>query len=202
MPQALRDALGPAPLTQGVVARLSGEVQTESSAVFAQSTLHLTDWLALTLGARYQDERREATDSTLALETAGGGTSPGFDFVNDPPFPQPPLTANTSFFSPKVSLSLTPFDVTLFYASWQKANKSGTYNITNITNITDGIEYAEPEEVKAIELGVKSDFLDGLVRFNASVFESKIEDLQVQFISLFNGGAVSLGNAPRAHSWR
>ncbi len=41
-------------------------------------------------------------------------------------------------------------------------------------------------------LGLKSKWFKGGLTVNAAIFENEIEELQVQFISLLSGGAVSL----------
>jgi iron complex outermembrane receptor protein len=197
LPGPLQAALGPLPLTHGVVARLAGQVDTQSEAIFTQNTAHVTDWLALTLGVRYQVERRSAAKSTFGLENTDGSVTQVFDFINGPGFQNGEHVAHTSFVSPKASVSITPYDGLLIYASAQRANKSGTFNIINIDN---GVDYAKPERVTAFEAGVKSELFDGLVRLNGAIFQSDVKNLQVQFVSLLNGGAVSIENAKGARS--
>ncbi|MDB5970066.1 MAG: outer rane receptor protein [Hydrocarboniphaga sp.] len=44
---------------------------------------------------------------------------------------------------------------------------------------------------------MKADFFDHLLRFNSAVFDNRIKNKQVGFVSLISGGAVSLGNAEK-----
>src|SRR3546814_16367357 len=83
----------------------------------------------------------------------------------------------------------------MIYASWSKGFKSATYNIVNIYEAPD---YVKPEEVTQYELGFKSKWLGGDLRFNAAVFQITINDLQSGFVSLLAGGAVTLENAGQA----
>ena len=103
--------------------------------------------------------------------------------------------AETTNFSPKVSLGFTPREDVLVYASYTIGFKSGTFNTTNIY---DQPEYVDPEEVTSIEIGAKSQWLDRALTLNGAIFENTIDDLQVQFVSLISGGAVSLENAGSA----
>src|SRR3546814_1592641 len=83
----------------------------------------------------------------------------------------------------------------MIYASWSKGFKSATYNIVNIYEAPD---YVKPEEVTQYELGFKSKWLGGDLRFNAAVFQITINDLQSGFVSLLAGGSVTLENAGQA----
>jgi iron complex outermembrane receptor protein len=83
----------------------------------------------------------------------------------------------------------------MFYASYQQAQKSGTYNTVAIY---EPPAYVKPEKVNAYEVGVKTRLLDGLLTLSAAGFQYDIRDFQVQFISLIQGGAVSFENAQAA----
>ncbi|MGJ8686296.1 MAG: TonB-dependent receptor, partial [Spongiibacteraceae bacterium] len=173
-------------------------VTTESQAAFLQATITVTDWLDITLGARYQDESREMVESELGLlnnegeettlisrntATKQDGTVVG------------PVYSEESF-SPKVSLEMRPFgEDILIYASYQEATKSGTYNALAIIGEPT---FAEPESIDAIEVGAKTSFLEGTLVFNAAVFNYDMENMQVQFVSVTNGGSTTFENAGAA----
>ena len=53
----------------------------------------------------------------------------------------------------------------------------------------------QPEELNAYEIGVKSEWMDGLLRLNMAAFQYEQKNQQVQFVSTFQGGAVSFENA-------
>lgn len=184
LPTPIRGLLGGVPLLGGVKVRLSGRLDTEALATFAQSTIHFTDDWSIILGLRYQTEQRDMVDSRFGLEQLNGSPIYLLNYAKD--------SKSDSNLTPKVSLNYKLDEDTLIYASWQRGFKSGTYNVINIY---DRPEYVDPEEVTAIELGLKTDLFDGLVRFNAAIFQTKIKDLQQQFVSLLTGGAVTLENA-------
>jgi iron complex outermembrane receptor protein len=174
--------------SRGVVIDINGLLGTKSQSAFAQTTVHATNWLDVTLGGRYQEEERFLIKSESSLsQPDGGGNVDLFKF---------PLRGNTvTNFSPKVVLSSFPIDDVMIYLSWSKGFKSATYNLVSIYEEPD---YVEPEEVTQYELGVKSEWLDGGLRFNAAIFQTTIDNLQSGFVSLLAGGAVTLENAGQA----
>jgi iron complex outermembrane receptor protein len=67
---------------------------------------------------------------------------------------------------------------TLFYASYSTGFKSG--GINNITSVLAADQlYWQPETTDAIELGMKSEFLDNRVRLNTALFFQTYDDFQV-----------------------
>lgn len=199
LPPLLRDAL-----EQLGVIYPNGDVAfhaiigTQSKAAFAQATFDFTEKLALTLGARYQDEERYIIRSDSGLYTSDGGFSPLFTWTNarDADGNSVPTRDTTTSFKPKATVELRPLgDDTLLYLTYQEALKSSTFNTVAIYQPP---AYVEPEELEAWEVGAKLTVLDGAVQFNVAAFEYDIHNFQVQFISLLQGGAVSFENAEQA----
>jgi iron complex outermembrane receptor protein len=168
---------------------VTGLLGTNSTAGYFQATYHFTDWVAMTLGGRYQSETRTLVKSGFEVGLTDSLELPGLQF--------PQQSTKTSNFSPKVSLEFRPMDDLLVYASWQKGFKSGTYNIINIYVPS---QFIEPEKVTAEEIGIKSTLFDHRLQFNAAVFNTEIENMQVQFISLLTGGAARFETAKRART--
>jgi iron complex outermembrane receptor protein len=178
---------------------MSGLIGTDSRALFSQATFTFTDWLDLTLGARYQVEERFIVESTVGLENADGTQTPiadNSDNAADSDGNDYPAHDTQRNFSPKVSLQLRPFGGdTLLFLSWQKAVKAATYNTVAIYDVPD---YVEPEHIEAVELGLKTTLFDGLVRFNGAVFDYDVKNLQTYYLSTLAGGVISFQNAGRA----
>lgn len=183
----VRNLLGSVPIPQSLTFYFTGLLDTESYSAYAQTTTTLTDGLDLTVGGRWQRETRRLTRSDVGFGNLGGGLSTLFSF-------EPRETTATNF-SPKVSLELRPARDLLLYASFQQGFKSGTYNVINIYKSP---EYVEPEKVSAYELGLKSEWLQHRLRFNAALFQNDIRDLQTGFMSFTSGGAINLENAGKA----
>lgn len=166
----------------------SSGVGTTSYSGYAQGSIHFTDWLALTLGGRYQSEKRDANESGTWLEKTNG------DFLKI--INRRPQSATTNSFSPKISIELHPTDNILTYISYQTATKSGTYNTVNIY---DTIDYVKPEKITAYEVGAKTT-LFGTLQLNGAVWYYEQKNLQTQFVSLLKGGAVTFQTAGAAKS--
>ena len=179
--------LGGAPFPDQVGLKLYGGVGTDSYSGFAQATATLTDWLDITLGGRYQSEKRSLLRSDVRIDNAAGGQTNLIQFARQ--------SDTSKNFSPRVSLDFRLIDDMLIYTSFSQGFKSATYNIVNLYLPPD---YVEPEKVTAYELGVKADFLGGALRVNSAVFQNKITDLQASFVSLLAGGAVQFENAGSA----
>ncbi|HEY9547451.1 MAG TPA: TonB-dependent receptor [Solimonas sp.] len=181
----LDQLIGNIGLPESLTFYFTGLLKTESYSAYLQSTVSLTDWLDLTLGGRWQHEQRRLAQSDVDVGVPDALA--GYSF-------SPAQTSATNF-SPKVSLDVRPLRDVLLYASFQQGYKSGTYNIINIFAQP---EYVKPEEVTAYELGLKSEWLNHSLRFNAAIFQNDIKDLQTGFMSFTSGGAINLENAGKA----
>ena len=165
---------------------VTGVLDTKSTAGFFQTSAAITDWLKLTVGGRYQEEKRYLVRASSAVDL-GQTTQPLFTFD--------PAPAKTDNFSPKAVLDFQVLEDAMLYASWSTGFKSGTFNIVSITTEPN---YVKPEKVTTTELGVKSTLLDGALRLNGAVFNNKIKDLQSQVVSLQSGASVSFETAGAA----
>jgi iron complex outermembrane receptor protein len=220
IPQVFSDALsevfGPGGLLQNTFgdvvpdprlyrARASAQVRTESIGYYLQLTARFTEWMALTVGGRYQDEDRGLHKSTVSVVVLDTDLA---EFIGGPPIvwnnarndrgQLVPGKDNTSGFYPKVSVDFHPFlDDTLVFASWQRAKKAHAYNAFAIYLPP---QYIRPEETTAYEVGVRTTLFDGAMRFNMAGFLYKIKDQQTQYVSLLSGGALAFENAPKVES--
>ncbi len=172
----------------GLTIQFSGVLGTKSTSGYAQGTYYFDEFFDLTLGGRYQEEKRFLTKSETDF------TVPVIEFDQKAlQFDLPSATAKN--FSPKVVLSAHPRENALVYASYGVGYKSGTYNVVNIYIPP---KYIKPEKVTTYELGAKVDFFNHLLRINGAVFNNKITDLQSGFVSVLSGGAVQFINAGSA----
>ena len=172
----------------GLTIEFNGVLGTKSTSVYAQSTYFINDTFDITLGGRYQEEKRFLTKSQTSL------TVPATQYDQTLlPFPLPSQTEKN--FSPKLVLSMHPREDALLYASYGVGFKSGTYNVVNIYTPPN---YIEPEKVTSYELGFKTDLFDRLVRLNGAVFRNDISNLQSGFVSVLSGGAVQFITAGSA----
>lgn len=172
--------------------RLVGANTLNSRALYFQATADLSERFALTVGARAQDETRYLDESSSAL---GDSNIEPVVFIQR----YTGQKRNVRSLKPKVTLEFRPDPglELLTYASFQQAIKGSQYNLINIY---DPPEEIEPEEMDAYEIGVKWAPFGGLATFNAAAFWYEITNLQVQFVSLLQGGAVTQENAGGARN--
>lgn len=188
--EPILDPLGPDLLSLAL--KITGALDTDAYAGFTQVTFMPMDWLDVTLGGRWQHEERTVFNSALKLNLTVLGQT-----LEPSLLPWPDDTREEDTFSPKVSVAVKPSRDSMIYASWQRAHKSGSFNVLNITQPPTTIR---PETVTTTELGAKTMLFGKKVQINAAVFNNDIEDLQSQFLSLLSGGVVQFQNAPKAHS--
>jgi iron complex outermembrane recepter protein len=148
---------------------------TRSYAEFGQATWEFLPDTRLTLGLRNTDDTKSIGGNTLV---------DGVDAV------QGRQTADFSKVTYRAVLDrqLTP-DI-LGYISWNTGFKSGQYSLVNFTEPP-----VKPEVLTAYETGLKSEFLDRRLRVNASAFDYKYQDIQVQEVVV---GGTQLVNAAQA----
>ena len=132
--------------------------KTESYAGFAEGTYELVDNLFLTLGGRYTTEKRRRRTDLIVNGRA------------ESRFP----TASTRFnkFTYNGSLRYQFTEKSNVYVRYGTGFKSGIYTRNAAPVMT------RPEEIKALEGGIKSDPVDWL-RVNLSAFYYDYTDLQV-----------------------
>ena len=176
-----RSMLAPAAFGGATLRRIAGLIDTESFAAYGQGTLRLDDKTNLTLGLRYTDETAKLGAQVVTV--AGPVTLPA---VN--------VSGKTSDSSPTWRISIdrhfTP-DV-MAYASYNRGQKSGGFNISNPVNPP-----YKPEKLDAYEVGVRSELWEGRLTLNASAFYYDYSNIQVLgFVGtttqLFNGAGAEL----------
>ncbi|MBK7251777.1 MAG: TonB-dependent receptor [Gammaproteobacteria bacterium] len=143
--------------------------KSTSAAVYGQATWTppvLEDRLGVTLGLRYTEDSRKATKTYVRTDLGGG--SPGLVIVGDRDFHSlnPALTLDYAF-APSVNA----------YAKYSTGYRAGGFSTqSSPQRMAAGYE---PEDVKAWEVGVKSDLLEKRLRVNLAAFRNKYTDLQV-----------------------
>lgn len=177
-----------APLTGN--ATLGYDNDTSARAVFAQGTWRpdgFEERLSLTLGLRYTrenkgiDYRNPAFSSLFTGPVAGQYLSLDEDFSNT---------------SGNFTLAYQFTDDLNAFLRYSTGYRSGGFNGEIFDN-----PYAE-ETLEQLELGVKSDWWDGRLRVNGSLYTYQWEDVQLGTISTESGSATtSIRNAGEADRW-
>ncbi|MFQ5563311.1 MAG: TonB-dependent receptor [Parvularculaceae bacterium] len=173
---------------------------TNSYAAFGDASFKLADQIDLSAGLRYTYEKRR---SARRFENF---FDPSVSVIEDtPPFlqgagvPGTLITGKADFdaLTPRVSLSYSPNDDLMFYASASRGFKSGGFDGRATTDFS--FEAFKPEFVWSYEGGLKSSWHDGRLVFNAAYFYNDYTDIQVTsfgsdpvsgvFVSLFTNAA-------------
>jgi iron complex outermembrane receptor protein len=170
------DGIGLAPFTAEYI---NDSAHTRSYSAFGETTAPILADTDLTAGVRYTSDQRSFNYSTFLDEFAvpggSGSAHKTFDKVTYR------LTVDHKF---------TP-DI-LAFGTVSRGFKSGLYNISAPTT-----PVVKPETLDAYEVGLKSDLLDGRLRFNLSGFHYKFEDIQLQEVVQ---ETTTLYNAANSHS--
>jgi len=158
--------------------------EEEQFAAFGEVTFHVTDAVALTAGARYYDieSSLRGSSSFAILGTVDDDSGVDYDaeFANDLPLKE----SDTIL---KGSIAYTPTDDLLFFFTYSEGFRPGGFNRTDDprppkTYVAD--------EVTNFELGWKTTWLDGTLRFNGSVYQIDWDNLQVG-VTDFNIGVLT-----------
>jgi len=142
------------------------ELEHYSYALFSQSDIFISDDVTLTVGGRYTFEEKDAKVASFGqCDEVGRNCNFAFDEKKD-----------WSFVSGNLGIKWKVEDNVQVFTSWTRSFRSGGYNLRNSLPASPG-PYDE-EQVDALELGLKSDWLDDSLRFNASIFSNSYKDLQ------------------------
>lgn len=189
-------------------------LDVESEAVFTNLRYKLTDAVALTLGARYNYEKKKQNYDFFVDNRQGIFSFIPAPFPGNPPWPSPgyvqlfapgvitpTLSPDNPFLPPDVPTKydedwdkVTPRavvdwqldDELMFYASYAEGFKSGGWNGRPQDTFASVPTY-QPEEVNTYEVGMKSEWLDRKVRLNTSYFFSDYTDIQLLVLNPATG---------------
>lgn len=134
-------------------------------ALFTQETFKFTDQFGITLGARYNKDRKEYATSVMRPQN------------NTTVVPLSSAVAEWESFTPRVALEYKPNRDVLLYASWSKGFKSGGFGASTVAS-TPTPRY-DPEKLTSYELGAKTSWFNNRLTFNVAGFYSEYRDIQL-----------------------
>src|SRR5262245_7342256 len=161
---------------------------TTNWAVFAQGTFHATDQFSFTLGGRYTDDQK---DATIYRANFFGTVIIDNQFV----------PTSTTHFDYTISADYKWSNELMTYLKYATGFKGGGFSPRPANPLqTDPFD---PEYLKTLEFGVKSEFADRRVRLNGALFASRYEDQQTFAQQLDSSGANWFReiNAGKADIW-
>ncbi|MCP4944793.1 MAG: TonB-dependent receptor, partial [Planctomycetaceae bacterium] len=168
-------------------AGLYTSIDNTSLALFGEVTFRLSDKLQASIGARYTDEEREqqhqVTDNNFGVtfldtvaQTFGVLDLNTFTYNFTPQVY--PTKIDQSSTSPRLSLDYQWNDEVMSYFTYARGFKSGGFNARSTTALQWG-PY-DDMQVDSFEVGIKSNWADNRVKFNAAVFYEDLTDMQTQ----------------------
>lgn len=172
-----------------VANRVGGGISDHDSwSAFGSLDWHVTPEITLNAGARYNRERKNSSLSRVraATDSLGGAAGPdilgegqiGGDFEAETiNISDPNLRQSWGDVSPRFGIQWEPSRETNVYAYWAKGFRSGGLNIRH-TGLGAPPTLFDSETQKAVEIGIKQDFLERRVHLNLAAFRSKIIGIQ------------------------
>ncbi|MEQ1439023.1 TonB-dependent receptor [Fontimonas sp. SYSU GA230001] len=182
-------------------------IQNSATAVFGQFTWTpglFDERLRLTMGLRQSWDEREALKNFIQTQyvegqIAGQGLTavliPGQVYRTVDDFVDVYAARKDRNFSPSVNLQYDLAGNATTYLSYATAYKSGGFNTRDPQvsaasgAASDGTNYGfgfvegfKPETVRSLEAGIKSEWMQRRLRFNAAVFDSHYRDMQTNFM--------------------
>jgi len=172
------------------------EYDTDDVAVFGQFDYRFTDKLTLTAGARYWNTEQEYDASAYVLNASLQPVSQTVGLSG--------LKKRSEGVTPRLTLGYQWTPQVYAYGSYTEGAKFGGYNRSAATAAVARVA-AEPEKVRAFELGLKTNSFNNRLQINATLFHNTYSDYIATLSNpVLNGvqynGSV-LTNAAEAITW-
>lgn len=148
-------------------------------ALFGQSTWRATDWLSLTGGIRYTEEKKGVD---VWWTTPFTNPDPLFDDSADAIYSAWTPTASIATEVPPEMLAGTPLDHAMVYFTYARGFRGGGFDAVITPTQPRGIAPVRPEHLDSFEVGVKTIAAEQRLVFNASLYTSLYDDVQIQTI--------------------
>jgi iron complex outermembrane receptor protein len=207
----------------GLTAATRGNVDTKTWAAFTDLTYNFSPQWAVSLGARYTNDKRHAT---VFRETLFNGGSPELGGSNGfgvgVPLGAAAVTSNfegsrtDKAFTPRASVNFKPNENNNIYLSYSRGFKGGGFDprgqstaciaptggACNAEQLFDFMSF-DPEKVDSYEAGYKASLFNRRLQFALAVFQANYKDVQIpgSFGAVINGVPTFVGvttNAAKA----
>ncbi len=185
-------------------------VKNQSRSAFFQLNYEVTEWLGFTGGVRYIQDikrlQRAVLDRGLANQVPGFGfgLAPGgtpnclFDpsasgVTNDGTECVFDRTDDFRYLTYTAGINLRPDENLLFYLKTSRGARSGGQQVRGTDSQT--LTPFDPEFVQDVELGAKSDLLDGRLRANLALYRTSYTDFQFSDVVRVSTVVQNIGDA-------
>lgn len=164
---------------------LSLDQKTETWAAFGQATWDLSETLSLTVGARYGEEEKEASqgahcaswNSSEINDLAVNCNSLSLALAEFTPHQFDDLDIKDENWTYSLNMQWDLSSSIMAYATISTGVKSGGFNNFSLSDSNNEAEFGQ-EEVKSYELGAKMTLLDGEAELNIALFDMDYDELQ------------------------
>ncbi|WNC67089.1 TonB-dependent receptor [Thalassotalea nanhaiensis] len=174
---------------------------TETFSAFFQGTYNVSNDFRIIAGGRYTDETKDVMRQSLIQEQGKSYYNPadmaGLNALVTASalkvavvLPEHEDSRSEGHFTPSVKFQYDVNDNFMVYGTAEQGFKSGGFNSSADATVAN--QEFEEESAVGVELGFKSDLLDGAARLNMAVFRTEFDDLQV---TTWNGFGFEVGNA-------
>ena len=180
---------------------VGGAIENENYAFFSELTYHLTDRLHLTGGARYTNESKSYVGTSLR----GNGGPPSQSVLTGDAAGEQNIDDDRVTWRASVSYDFVP--TVTGYVTASTGFKSGGFTM-RITEPNSTLPRFGPEFIHTYEIGVKTEFPERSLRFNAAAFWSDYDDIQLDGVIpgafgtvTFNGGDAEIKGVEAELDW-
>jgi iron complex outermembrane receptor protein len=150
-------------------------------AVYGQGTLDVTEWLGLTVGLRYTQDKKGAWQKNKRLTETGEVQAITKTGKGSEIFEAWTPLVNVAMTLPEQYLDESPLDHLMGYVSWSQGFKGGGFNaVINPADESDEFLSFGPETLDNFEVGLKTVAFDRTLTVNLSVFAALYNDIQVR----------------------
>jgi iron complex outermembrane receptor protein len=153
-------------------------------APYGQVTWDAFDWLSLTGGLRYTEDKKGA--DVRITDPTRPDVPPELDTGNSAVFASWTPMGSIALRAPEDWLDAMSLDHSMGYFTYARGFKGGGFNaVFNPT--AEGLDGFAPETLDSFEIGLKTIGFDQRVTFNASFFLGKYDDIQVTSVRDLTG---------------
>jgi iron complex outermembrane receptor protein len=169
-----------------------------SGALYGQATYAFQNGIAVTAGLRYTKDKNSLDYYRARLGYFDPATNSevvdAIDTITEPPVDE----LNTTNWSGKIGVSYEMSSGALLYANASRGYRGGSFN-GNGFYAPDEVTTAKPEQIDALEAGLKTQIWDERARVNLATFYYEYKNQQ--FLDLTPAFLQVLYNAPRSTVW-
>lgn len=150
-------------------------------AIYGQGTLDMTEWLSLTAGLRYTQDKKGAQQINSRLDADGEVERITKEGYGDKVFEAWTPMASIAATVPEPWLESSSVDHIMGYFTWSQGFKGGGFNaVINPSDESNDLLPFGPETLDNFEVGLKTVALDRTLTVNLSAFTGLYKDIQVR----------------------